>query len=208
MEVAWDNLAGVLAGGGMSLADLVKITAFVTVPASVGLFRTVRDRRLLGHAPACTYIEVSGLASPAFLIELEGEAVQELKQGARRMSDTQGKRRAARHRHDMRRLRQRRHPHRQACGSGGRREGGPERRARRRPYLRRHPPVLPKRSQRPATRPRHWPSCARPAVNRARTAIGIANQRSCITDRRLVHVLGVGSDLAVDDMDAPIRAGR
>jgi 2-iminobutanoate/2-iminopropanoate deaminase len=78
MEVAWDNLAGVLAGGGMSLADLVKITAFVTVPASVGLFRAVRDRRLLGHAPACTYIEVSGLASPAFLMELEGEAVQEL----------------------------------------------------------------------------------------------------------------------------------
>ncbi len=50
----------------------------MTVPASVGLFRAVRDRRLLGHAPACTYIEVSGLASPAFLMELEGEAVQEL----------------------------------------------------------------------------------------------------------------------------------
>ncbi len=77
IEVAWDNLTGVLAEGGMSLADLVKITAFVTVPASVGLFRAAWNRRLLGHAPACTYIEVMGLANPAFLIELEGEAVRE-----------------------------------------------------------------------------------------------------------------------------------
>ncbi len=77
MEVAWDNLAAILAAAGMGLTDLVRITGFAVPAGSVGLFRTVRDRRLLGHAPACTYLEVAGLASPAFLFELEAEAVQD-----------------------------------------------------------------------------------------------------------------------------------
>jgi 2-iminobutanoate/2-iminopropanoate deaminase len=77
MEVAWDNVAAILDNAGMALSDLVKITAFAVPVGSAGLWRTVRDRRLLGHAPACTYLEVAGLASPAFLFELEAEAVQE-----------------------------------------------------------------------------------------------------------------------------------
>ena len=77
MEVAWDNLAAVLAEAGMGVNDLVKITVYVTVPGSVGVFRQVRDRKLAGHAPACTYLEVAGLAAPRFLTEIEGEAVKE-----------------------------------------------------------------------------------------------------------------------------------
>ncbi|MFZ4533756.1 MAG: RidA family protein [Alsobacter sp.] len=77
IEQAFANLEAVLAAAGMGAGDLVKITAFMVPSDGVGLFRTIRDRRLLGHAPACTYVQVAGLASPAFLFELEGEAVRE-----------------------------------------------------------------------------------------------------------------------------------
>ena len=77
IDVAFDNLIAVLTEAGMTRTDLIKITAFCTVPGSVAQFRKVRDRKLDGHAPAATYLEVAGLATPAFKIEIEGEAVSE-----------------------------------------------------------------------------------------------------------------------------------
>jgi 2-iminobutanoate/2-iminopropanoate deaminase len=77
MDVAWDNLIEVLREGGMTVADLVKVVTYVTVPGSVVLARSVRMRKLGQHAPASTYLEVAGLATPAFLFEVEGEAVSE-----------------------------------------------------------------------------------------------------------------------------------
>jgi enamine deaminase RidA (YjgF/YER057c/UK114 family) len=77
MEVAWDNLVEVLKEGGMGIADLVKVTTYVTVPGSAALARRIRQRKLGQHAPAATYLEVAGLASPEFLFEVDGEAVSE-----------------------------------------------------------------------------------------------------------------------------------
>jgi enamine deaminase RidA (YjgF/YER057c/UK114 family) len=77
MELAWDNITAILIEAGMSISDLVKISVFVTVPGSVGLYRTIRDRRLGGHLCAATYLEVSALAAPGLLFEIEGEAVCE-----------------------------------------------------------------------------------------------------------------------------------
>lgn len=77
MEVAWDNLFAILRHAGMEVTDLVKATVYVTVPGSVGPYRAVRDRKLSGHAPACTYLEIAGLARPEFLAEIEGEAVKD-----------------------------------------------------------------------------------------------------------------------------------
>ena len=77
MEVAWDNLFAILRHAGMEVTDLVKATVYVTVLGSVGPYRAVRDRKLSGHAPACTYLEIAGLARPEFLAEIEGEAVKE-----------------------------------------------------------------------------------------------------------------------------------
>jgi enamine deaminase RidA (YjgF/YER057c/UK114 family) len=77
METAWDNLTAVLVEAGMTIADLIKINVFVTVPGSVGLYRALRDRRLGGHLCAATYLEVAGLASPDILFEIDGEAVCE-----------------------------------------------------------------------------------------------------------------------------------
>lgn len=77
MELAWDNVEAVLREAGMAVQDLVKIVVYATQPGSVGIYRTVRDRRLGGHLVAATYLEVAALASPAFLVEIEGEAVSE-----------------------------------------------------------------------------------------------------------------------------------
>lgn len=75
MEQAWRNVFAVLAGVGMSKRDIVKVVFYATVPDSVKLYREVRDRVLEGHAPACTYLEISALASPNLLCEIEVEAV-------------------------------------------------------------------------------------------------------------------------------------
>jgi len=77
MDVAWDNLIEVLREGGMTVADLVKVTAFATVPGSAGLWRKMRASKLGQAAPASTYLEVAGLASREWLFEVEGEAVSE-----------------------------------------------------------------------------------------------------------------------------------
>lgn len=77
MDAAWDNLLGILSEAGMGVTDLIRITAYVTERGSVETFRAVRDRRLGGHAPASTYLEVSGLARSDFLFEIDGEAVVE-----------------------------------------------------------------------------------------------------------------------------------
>jgi enamine deaminase RidA (YjgF/YER057c/UK114 family) len=77
MERAWSNLFGVLAAAGFERRHLVKATAFVTERGQVAMFRAIRDRMLDGHVCAFTYLEVAGLASPDFLVEIEGEAVIE-----------------------------------------------------------------------------------------------------------------------------------
>ena len=77
MRQAAENLKAVLAGVGMGPTDIVKITAFCTVPGSVGAWREIRAEVLGDHKPASTWLEVSGLAAPAWLFEVEAEAVQE-----------------------------------------------------------------------------------------------------------------------------------
>lgn len=76
-EQIWDNITAILIEAGMSLTDLVRITAYSAVPGSASVYRSVRDRRLGGHLVAATYIEVAGLAEPHYLIEIEAEAVCE-----------------------------------------------------------------------------------------------------------------------------------
>ncbi len=63
--------------GGFAREDLIRATIYVTVPGSVALYRYVRDRMLDGHRCANTYLEISALASPEFLVEIEAEAIKE-----------------------------------------------------------------------------------------------------------------------------------
>jgi 2-iminobutanoate/2-iminopropanoate deaminase len=73
----WDNLIEVLRAADMEVADLVKVTIFVTVPNAIAVSRRVREQKLKGHAPAATFLQVAGIGRPDFLAEIEGEAVKE-----------------------------------------------------------------------------------------------------------------------------------
>lgn len=75
MMQALDNLGAVLAAHGMGVGNLVKMTVFLTDPSQIPAWRRRRDAFLGGHAPTSTLLIVAGLASGAFLVEVEGEAV-------------------------------------------------------------------------------------------------------------------------------------
>jgi enamine deaminase RidA (YjgF/YER057c/UK114 family) len=74
MEQAWRNIFAVLASAGMNAHNLVKVTAFLTQREDLADFREVRDRMLREARPASSLIFVSGLADPAWLVEIEAVA--------------------------------------------------------------------------------------------------------------------------------------
>lgn len=77
MERAWSNVFDVMAAGGFAIKHLIRATIYVTVPGQVAVYRKVRDKMLDGHLCANTYIEISALAAPEFLVEIEAEAVKD-----------------------------------------------------------------------------------------------------------------------------------
>jgi enamine deaminase RidA (YjgF/YER057c/UK114 family) len=56
--------------------DIVKVTAYLTQPEDVGLYRQVRDRMLEGHLAASTLLIVSSLAKPTWTVEIEAVAAR------------------------------------------------------------------------------------------------------------------------------------
>jgi 2-iminobutanoate/2-iminopropanoate deaminase len=75
-EAVWSNIANILKAAGMAMTDLVKITILVVNAADIPAVRVVRDRHLAGHRPASTLMVVAGLASPAYLLEIEAIAAK------------------------------------------------------------------------------------------------------------------------------------
>jgi 2-iminobutanoate/2-iminopropanoate deaminase len=69
------NLRALLAANGMSIANLVKTTVFLTDRSLLASFRAARDAVYGGHAPCSTLLFVAGLADPRFMVEIEAEAV-------------------------------------------------------------------------------------------------------------------------------------
>jgi enamine deaminase RidA (YjgF/YER057c/UK114 family) len=67
------NLEAVLESAGMTLADIVKITVFLTRREDVPRLRDVRSE-LLAVAPAVTVVIVAGLHDPEWLVEIEAVA--------------------------------------------------------------------------------------------------------------------------------------
>jgi 2-iminobutanoate/2-iminopropanoate deaminase len=75
-EQVYRNLERALQSVGGSMADLVKTTTFVTDIKNVPSLREIRSRRLSKtQPPANTLVEVSSLARPELLIEIEAVAV-------------------------------------------------------------------------------------------------------------------------------------
>jgi 2-iminobutanoate/2-iminopropanoate deaminase len=69
------NLGAVLAAGGASFADVVKVTVFLTDVDDRPLINPVRQESFGVTRPASTLVEVSRLAVPGAKIEVEAVAV-------------------------------------------------------------------------------------------------------------------------------------
>lgn len=70
-EQAWRNVLGILRSEGLGPRDIADVTAYVTSPAGVPVYRQVRDRMLEGAVPASTLIVVAGLADPRWTVEIQ-----------------------------------------------------------------------------------------------------------------------------------------
>ncbi len=77
LALSLDNVESVLAGAGMTLANLVRLTVYTTdVDALLPHYGVLAERLgVAGAAPATTMLEVRGLAVPGQRVELEGTAV-------------------------------------------------------------------------------------------------------------------------------------
>ncbi|GAA4461882.1 RidA family protein [Phytohabitans houttuyneae] len=77
LALSLDNLEATLGGGGMSLADLVRLNVYTTDVDLLFQHYGVLAARLgaAGVAPATTMLGVTRLAIPVLMVELEGTAV-------------------------------------------------------------------------------------------------------------------------------------
>ena len=74
LEAALDNVLANLAAAGMSAADLVKLTLYLTEEIEAPLRGEVLTRRLDGATPAMTLVYVPRLAAPPLKVELDAWA--------------------------------------------------------------------------------------------------------------------------------------
>lgn len=75
-ELCFANIAAVLADAGMTLADLVRLNAYVTGRDCLVPYMRVRDRLVSDPPPASTLMIVSGFARAEFKVEVEAVAAK------------------------------------------------------------------------------------------------------------------------------------
>lgn len=71
----FENMKRILQGGGATLRDIVKVTVFVTDIRYREPYGEVRQEFFPANPPASTLVQVSALAIPGALIEIEAVAV-------------------------------------------------------------------------------------------------------------------------------------
>jgi len=74
--LCFENIKAILNEAGMSLADVVRFTAYVTDRDYFPIYGAVRSRYVEGNAFASTLVIVSGFTRPEFKIEVEVTAVR------------------------------------------------------------------------------------------------------------------------------------
>ena len=72
---AFENLKAVLTAGGSSLDQLLKVTIYLTDMTNFENVVAIRERYFSPPWPADTLVEVSALALPELMIEIEGVAL-------------------------------------------------------------------------------------------------------------------------------------
>lgn len=68
------KIAALLADVGLGLADVVKVTYYLTDLEDLGAVRAALDAVLPHPRPAASLVEVSGLVDPRFRVEIEAVA--------------------------------------------------------------------------------------------------------------------------------------
>ena len=74
--LCFESIRAILAEGGMSLADVIRFSAFVTDRAYFPIYGAVRSRYIAGDAFASTLLVVSGFTRPEFKVEVEVTAAR------------------------------------------------------------------------------------------------------------------------------------
>lgn len=69
--LCFENCKAILAEAGMTFADVVRFTAFVTERAYFPIYGAVRGRYVAGDAFASTLVIVTGFTRPEFKVEVE-----------------------------------------------------------------------------------------------------------------------------------------
>jgi enamine deaminase RidA (YjgF/YER057c/UK114 family) len=70
-ELCFANISAILGEAGMTLADIVRINAYVTDRAHMKGYMDVRDRVVADPPPASTLMIVGGFTRPEFKVEIE-----------------------------------------------------------------------------------------------------------------------------------------
>jgi enamine deaminase RidA (YjgF/YER057c/UK114 family) len=73
-EICFGNIAAILAADGMTLANVVRLNAYVTGREHMQGYMRARDRHFPGTPPASTLLIVSGFTRPEFVVEIEALA--------------------------------------------------------------------------------------------------------------------------------------
>ncbi len=73
-EICFANIDAILRESSMTLANVVRINAFVTERAHMPAYMAVRDRLFADNPPASTLVIVSGFTRPEFKVEVEATA--------------------------------------------------------------------------------------------------------------------------------------
>lgn len=74
-EQVFKNIETILGSAGSSLQDVIKVTIYLTDIGNLSKVVELRRRYFAPPYPASTMVEVSALAAPEFMIEIEAVAV-------------------------------------------------------------------------------------------------------------------------------------
>ncbi|MCO5732041.1 RidA family protein [Rhizobium sp. SSA_523] len=75
-ELCFEAIQAILAEAGMSFADVIRISGFLTKREDFPAYMAVRDRFTLSPKPVSTLIVVGGFTRPEFLVEVEVTAAK------------------------------------------------------------------------------------------------------------------------------------
>lgn len=70
-DLCFSNIAAVLEAAGMTMANVVRINAFVSGREHLSAYMAARDRWVATPAPASTLMIVTGFAREVFKVEIE-----------------------------------------------------------------------------------------------------------------------------------------